>query len=698
MTATFGKLRGETLTLQPGLNVITAGNEWGKSTWCAFLTAMLYGLDKRAKSTKTALADKERYSPWSGAPMSGRIDLNWQGRDITIERYTNKRIPMGSFRAYETQTGLEVSELTAENCGKLLLGVERNVFLRSGFIRFSDLPVTDDEALRQRLNDLVTTGEESGDIRRMGSQLKELKNKIRYHQNGLLPQVEAERERLKASLAARAELEGQLEETQQRLDQVNDWQMLLQNHRAAMDYAAYLEDVNRVEAAREAAEEAEYARATAWQNCQNHPSRETVTQMLQIIDHMDATRSELEEDLRSLAEPAQPEGPATPFDGMCPEDALAIVEADAAEYTAVTGKRWGLMLCGLAMVLLGVMLFVWHTLLGGICLGSGLMTLVLDWFFRGRRRWRARLLRQQYGTGEVRYWRHMARNYAEAQRDRDLQWEDYYVQKKRLQEELEIILTNIDDATKGDGLEACREDWEQALRDMDRADLLKKEWEQAVAHYEDLNAMLKPVPKPELADRMDYSREETEALLSQCAEEYRHLENRMHQYRGKLEAMESGAQLTGKLEAAESRIGKLLRYEEALTLAQNTLEEARLELQRRFAPQITRRTQELMAKMTDGKYTRVRLSRDMSLQAGETGEEVLRQILWCSDGTVDQLYLSLRLAVAEALIPDAPLVLDDALVRFDDTRLKATLEILREVAEKKQILLFTCHGRESEMV
>ncbi|HIT28613.1 MAG TPA: AAA family ATPase, partial [Candidatus Faecousia gallistercoris] len=47
MTATFGKLDGEALSFSPGLNLITAPNEWGKSTWCAFLLAMLYGIDTR---------------------------------------------------------------------------------------------------------------------------------------------------------------------------------------------------------------------------------------------------------------------------------------------------------------------------------------------------------------------------------------------------------------------------------------------------------------------------------------------------------------------------------------------------------------------------------------------------------------------------------------------------------------------------
>ena len=133
MTATFGKLEGQTLTLEPGLNVIHAPNEWGKSTWCAFLLTMLYGMDARAKTTKTSLSDKEHYAPWSGSPMSGRVELVWESRRITIERTTRGRIPMGEFRAYETESGLAVPELTAANCGEKLLGVERSVFRRAGF-------------------------------------------------------------------------------------------------------------------------------------------------------------------------------------------------------------------------------------------------------------------------------------------------------------------------------------------------------------------------------------------------------------------------------------------------------------------------------------------------------------------------------------------------------------------------------------
>ena len=79
MTATFGKLEHETLILQPGLNIIEAPNEWGKSTWCAFLMSMLYGIDTASRTKTGYLADKEHYAPWSGEPMSGSMDILCSG-------------------------------------------------------------------------------------------------------------------------------------------------------------------------------------------------------------------------------------------------------------------------------------------------------------------------------------------------------------------------------------------------------------------------------------------------------------------------------------------------------------------------------------------------------------------------------------------------------------------------------------------
>jgi uncharacterized protein YhaN len=71
LTASFGRLQNETLTLDRGLNIIEAPNECGKSTWCAFIKAMLYGIRTSDRDKAGYLSDKTRYRPWSGVPMAG---------------------------------------------------------------------------------------------------------------------------------------------------------------------------------------------------------------------------------------------------------------------------------------------------------------------------------------------------------------------------------------------------------------------------------------------------------------------------------------------------------------------------------------------------------------------------------------------------------------------------------------------------
>jgi len=156
--------------------------------------------------------------------------------------------------------------------------------------------------------------------------------------------------------------------------------------------------------------------------------------------------------------------------------------------------------------------------------------------------------------------------------------------------------------------------------------------------------------------------------------------------------------LKQQLASIRNRICKLEETYAALTLAMQTLSEASNALQRRFAPRIAKRAQQLFCDLTGSRYDRLTLEEDLSISAGAQGEDTLRSSLWRSDGTIDQLYFALRLAVAEELTPNSPLILDDALVRFDDKRLLSALNILKEEADTKQILLFTCQEREAQLL
>ena len=699
MTATFGKLEHATLTLKPGLNIITAPNEWGKSTWCAFLAAMLYGMDTRSKTTKTNLADKDRYAPWSGSPMAGRIDLNWKGRDITIERSTGRRVPLGEFRAYETQTGLAVEELNAANCGQMLLGVEQSVFRRAGFIRHADLPVTQDEALRRRLNALVTTGDDSGDADRLAETLKTLKNNCRYNHTGLLPQAEARRAELEGKYTELESLEFQTERLTQQLEEVKGWLIRLRNHKQALEYAEMEADAARVAQAETVMEQAEARLQHMEEICAALDPCEQIQAKLHRLQLFRQQWNAIHQELSSApSEPVRPQM-ALPFSGMTLEDAYAMAHRDADHYSELVRSRMPLflVLVGFMGILAAAGLTLLRAYVFALVAGAaGVAALGWGIWERSSAKKHTAFLRDKYGDGNYKHWADPVKKFEEALMDYREALKRYQDISSDLEVRLMVLRKQREDLCGFQEPEVLEAHWQQALVHWSNLEESRRDARQARTHCEGLRAMLKVVEKPSMPDNLTQSGEETDRLLAEVLLEQQHLQNRLGKYQGRMEVLGNRKVLEQQLLQIRQRIEKLEDTYAALTFAQETLMEARAELQRRFAPRITRKAQEYLGRMTDGRYHSLTMSEDFSLRAGAGEEEILHEAIWRSDGTMDQLYLALRLAVAEELTPEAPLILDDALVRFDDARMAEAVELLREMAGKKQIILFTCQGREKQ--
>ena len=699
MTATFGKLEHETLTLEPGLNIITAPNEWGKSTWCAFLVAMLYGLDTRAKTTKTALADKERYQPWSGSPMSGRIDLNWNGRDITIERTTRRRVPLGEFKAYETESGLPVEELTAANCGSVLLGVEQTVFRRAGFIRFSDLPVTQDEALRRRLNALVTTGDDSGAADRLAASLKDLKNRCRYNRTGLLPQAEAQRDAIEEKLTELETLNTQCQKLKMRIDEVKDWLRQLYNHQQALAYAKMESGLNQIAQTREAVAGAERNLRALEEACASLPPQaEVETKVRELRAFRDQWNAIRAEERQAPTEPQKPELP-NPFTGLTAEAARAMAREDARELTELSQSKMPLifMIIGaMGLLAAGGLAYLTAYVFAVVAGGVGLLALIWGVIDRVTTRKKALAIVEKYGTADWKQWTAPISEYEQEMIAYGEALKLYQEVSSDLEVRLMVLRKKRDSLCGLQEPEEVLDFWQEAQHQWEQYDRMRAEAVTAKRHLEALNAVVKPVEKPTTPDNLTQNEAQTAQLLAECAAEQQRLQNRLGQYQGRMEIIGSAEDLRLQHKRVCDRIARLEDTYTALTIAQETLTQARSELQRRFAPRITQRAQELLGAMTDGRYQSLTMGEDFSLRASAEQEDVQWDAIWRSDGTIDQLYLALRLAVAEELTPDAPLVLDDALVRFDDTRMAAALGILRKMAENKQVICFTCQGREAK--
>ncbi len=677
MTATFGKLEQQTLTLEPGLNIIEAPNEWGKSTWCAFLAAMLYGLETRTHSTKNTLADKERYAPWSGAPMSGRMALQWQGRDITIERKTKGRLIFGDFLAYETATGIAVPELTAANCGQMLLGVERSVYLRSGFIRQENMPVTEDDALRRRLNALVTTGDESGAADTLEKKLRELKNTCRYNKTGLLPQAQARAQALEQQLARLADAQQQLSRLTAEQSLLQQQQAQLVNHEAALRHAAAQENRQRIAAAEEECRRAAQEADTLAQICEELPSAGTARAKLEQFQT-------LQETFLSLQLQRQ-DADAAAFQGLTGEEAAQQARLDRQRYEALIAKG-GLpaLLLGLLLLAAGGALFYFqYPLYSYIALGLGAVLLLVGLLGRHGSRRKAARIQALYGDVPASQWEALAQSY-QAQ----INWQERLAHARQAMENL----------TQGQNPPDFREHLENALTQWDALAAAREQLARLEAMRRSLAQLPTQAQAPEFPDTLTLSLEESQSQLRENNARQHRLQQQLGHCMGQMAQLGQESDLRQRLDALYRRIRRLEDTYAALTLAQNTLKDAALELQRRFAPQITQRAQQLFSQMTAGRYDRLTLTEDFRIHAAAQEENTLHSAHFRSEGTADQLYLALRLAVSEALTPQAPLVLDDALVRFDDRRLAAVLKILQEEAQHKQVLLFTCQSRENALI
>ncbi len=135
-----------------------------------------------------------------------------------------------------------------------------------------------------------------------------------------------------------------------------------------------------------------------------------------------------------------------------------------------------------------------------------------------------------------------------------------------------------------------------------------------------------------------------------------------------------------------------------LQATKQLLEKAYEKMKNTITPKFTQNLSNMVQKISNGKYQKVSIHEEKGLIVElENGEYIPASLL--SIGTIDQLYLSLRLSMLEEISEEKmPIILDEAFAYFDDERLKNSLLFLQEKAKEHQIILFTCTKREKKIL
>ena len=150
------------------------------------------------------------------------------------------------------------------------------------------------------------------------------------------------------------------------------------------------------------------------------------------------------------------------------------------------------------------------------------------------------------------------------------------------------------------------------------------------------------------------------------------------------------------LQVAYSKKSEIDKVEASLKLAISVLEESYQELKKDVMPTITKLIKENVSKTTNGQYNDV-IYNDINGMFVENENGELISIDKLSLGTIDQIYLGFRLAIANR-IGNIPLILDETFVYYDNERLKNMLDNLLKISGEKQIILLSCSDREINML
>ncbi|WP_312654066.1 AAA family ATPase [Proteiniclasticum sp.] len=194
----FGKLKNQSFRFDEGINIIYGNNEAGKSTLENFMLSIFYG--SRA-SRKNNVDVRKQYIPYGEDYAFGNMNIEFEDKEITIERKISGKKKDDFFRAYEKDTFDQVN--MSENLGKTLFDVELEEFIKTLYINQNATKFLNekDEGLSTKLTNILETGDEEISFTKAMDRIdKEMKLIKGIRKNGRLDDIYLELSELYAKL------------------------------------------------------------------------------------------------------------------------------------------------------------------------------------------------------------------------------------------------------------------------------------------------------------------------------------------------------------------------------------------------------------------------------------------------------------------------------------------------------------------
>ncbi|MDD5936700.1 MAG: AAA family ATPase [Clostridiales bacterium] len=674
----FGKFHDSHVMLKPGINILYGPNEAGKSTLHAFIRGMLFGIDKpRGRASKDDMYTK--YEPWdTPGAYQGSMVIEIDGEDYRITRSfykKEKRLSVVSVR-----TGREVATEESE-LQQLLKGLTESVYRNT--VSIEQLKAKTDLELAQELKNYITNLSMSKstevDVNRALTYLVDKKKQIEKS----IPNDQIKM--LEETIAKEEEAISQCEKLNDELAQLTEQLEEIKAKRLKYSDPACKEKLAKLTMLPAVKEKYRIYKDMVTQKLQLEDRMSSLIERTKRavgeLDNSSVIQAHLEE-LQELRQKKQQY-----------EDEIRAKRTEWENNSTqrkVNGKSMGIMnaLLGIAVILIPIGNPIIRCSIGVFLMFFG----ILEYVYRATKdehnlkliediekqfekkvfqlhSKRHDILLQHRVTNENQLlikFNDVTKN--ELEREQLLERKaEYLISIKELKEKaekLEIEIINV--------MKYFIEDAEVTDSCMEELKLVAEEYKEEVTSGEEEYQTRYAELKSQI-ERIRWTLEANhnqDAQLLHDREEYKHL-----------------------LEQRESMLHEI----EAITLSIQTLKDLSSTIHDSFGSRLNEVVSEMIAKISSNEYQEVTVDENLNIKVLQKTRYVSIDSL--SSGTMDQMYLALRLAVAQLLFPNEklPIILDDAFALYDDKRTSEALHMLTSQC-KRQIILLTCHKREEEII
>lgn len=654
----YGNIKNKDISLNKGINIIHGANESGKSTLLSYIVNSFYGISKTKDGRE--MSDYEKYKPWEGSEFSGRIKytLNDNSQYEIFRDFTKKNPKIYNERLEDITDNFEIDKKDGSKFFVEQTGVDKQTYLSTVVSMQQEVRLEEKEQnlLIQKIANLAGTGEDNVSYKKaLGKLQDKIRDEIGTNKTTQKPiniiekeieEINRKIEEIRPYKDKKYGIDAEKEELKEQIKELEIERKILQELREN----ELIENENKKEI-----------------QIKENNIKENTSKVLTLKNKM----KELEDIEKSIGENVSK---------LQSEIESKKQNQEENKEVKSTSKKSIYLVIAVALIIVAVVfaVIVKNYVLAGIPLVLSIIDVIILAITQNKKKKEIQEQKNKQEENRIKITQEIE-NLTKELQDKEEEKRDLDSQISMIKGQLLLLENNNEQISaqvnkiKTDLLNTQNQDKNQIITKYKTEIPIEK-----------INSIIESNNLHSLEEQLNTNKIKLTGLEIE--------ENTI------LPQLDNLVNLEERLEADRQKKTELLQREEVINLAIENLNKAYEEMKTTITPKFTNNLSEGIKEITNNKYEKVAINDENGMIIENArGEYIEANKL--STGTIDQLYLALRLSMIKDLSKETlPIILDETFAYFDNARLEKIIQYLNEKAKEHQTIIFTCTNREKEIL